>query len=771
VHSRIVFPVLIVAAVLSHPAAAAAQDVPTSCAGWERLAVHVEQIRQGHLRLREKAEITCDAHKFFADHVEVFTDEDRLVAEGNVLLTTPDTRISASKVEFNLKTKTGVFYDATGTSKVKPQIGTASPYGTQEAEMQFRGEKLEKLGEKKYRITRGGFTTCLQPTARWEFTSGSVTINVDRYAVARNTVFRVKGVPLLYLPIIYYPLEEDDRATGFLLPSYGNSYIHGQTIRNAFFWAINRSMDLTVMHDWFSKTGQAYGAEFRYMAGPGSGGNVTTSFVDEKPSVTVFPDGRRVERQAARNYQIQGNLVQQLPGRFRLGADANYFSDLSVNQLYQYNPYDTSNRVSSLNANVSGSIAGWQMGASYARREFFYGATSSTITGTAPRVVLSHPEQALARLPVYWGVSTEAVQILSQSVSGERKTDLNRLRLDLMPTVRVPLSRLTWLQATTSVMWRATWWSRSMTAVTNELVDEPVGRRYYEVQTNLTGPVFNRIFATPGLRYAQRWKHIVEPSLTFNRVSAIDKSITDRILRDFDSTDTVVGSVTRFNYALTNRLYAKRGEGAAGVVREVAAVVLSQSYYTDARAAAADQLYRNSSMLVLEPSNFSPVSIAARAMPTDGTTVELRTDYDHQQSLFRQFSAGGTVRVGTSLDVNAGWSKQRQPKGSPLADNPYYNSHAINASATVRSQGNRHGGTYAFNYDIRNSGFINQRVLAYYNPQCCGVAVEFQKTNLPNYGGVRGRVIDRRFNVSFTLAGIGSFSDFFGALGADPYRR
>ena len=32
-------------------------------------------------------------------------------------------------------------------------------------------------------------------------------------------------------------------------------------------------------------------------------------------------------------------------------------------------------------------------------------------------------------------------------------------------------------------------------------------------------------------------------------------------------------------------------------------------------------------------------------------------------------------------------------------------------------------------------------------------------------------MLDRRFNLSFTLAGIGSFSDFFGAFGGDPYRR
>ncbi len=89
----------------------------------------------------------------------------------------------------------------------------------------------------------------------------------------------------------------------------------------------------------------------------------------------------------------------------------------------------------------------------------------------------------------------------------------------------------------------------------------------------------------------------------------------------------------------------------------------------------------------------------------------------------------------------------------------------------MRTTGNKYGGTYQFNYDIMRTGFLNQRVIAYYNAQCCGVGVEYQTVNLPAFAGAQGRVLDRRFNLSFTLAGIGSFSDFFGAFGGDPYRR
>ena len=56
-------------------------------------------------------------------------------------------------------------------------------------------------------------------------------------------------MPVFYLPVFYYPIHKEDRATGFLIPIYGSSTIRGQTLSNAFFWAINRSQDATLYHD------------------------------------------------------------------------------------------------------------------------------------------------------------------------------------------------------------------------------------------------------------------------------------------------------------------------------------------------------------------------------------------------------------------------------------------------------------------------------------------------------------------------------------------
>ena len=84
---------------------------------------------------------------------------------------------------------------------------------------------------------------------------------------------------------------------------------------------------------------------------------------------------------------------------------------------------------------------------------------------------------------------------------------------------------------------------------------------------------------------------------------------------------------------------------------------------------------------------------------------------------------------------------------------------------------NRVGGSVSFNYDVKLTTLLNQRYVAFYNAQCCGVQFEYQAFNYPNNPNQFLLPRDRRFNMSFTLAGVGSFSNFFGAFGGSGGMR
>ena len=109
--------------------------------------------------------------RFSADVVDYYDTEHRLVATGNVVFVTPSSRISAEKVDFNTRTRIGTFYNAIGSASVSDKVDK-SFFGTQEPDAFFYGETIEKVGAEPVQDhASGGFTTCVQPTPRWEVSS------------------------------------------------------------------------------------------------------------------------------------------------------------------------------------------------------------------------------------------------------------------------------------------------------------------------------------------------------------------------------------------------------------------------------------------------------------------------------------------------------------------------------------------------------------------------------------------------------------------------
>ena len=738
-----------------------AQTIP----GCNSLQFRIEQIDVNHIRLIDQVEIDCADWKLYADEADLFVETNELIASGNVVFTSGSSRIAADRLEFDTRTRTGTFYHAFGTAYIGDQVDR-SMFGTLEPEAYFWGETLEKLGERKYRLTNGGFTTCVQPTPRWELSSSTVVLNLGDYAVLRNAVLRVKGVPLFYLPIFYFPIQEDDRATGFLIPSYGVGTVKGQSLSNAFFWAINRSHDVTLLHDWFSGVGQGAGAEHRYVLGPGSQGSARTYWLNERAGTRLDSSGGEITEStvpARRSYEIAGSGVQALGSSVVARGHVDYFSDVTVLPLHTQ-VYEASRRDRRVGGNVTGAWGSYTLNGTVDWNETFFGDTESTVHGSTPRVSFSQAEQLLGRLPVYFSLGSRYAGLLRQRRTGDQESDTGLTRLDVSPVVRVPLTRWPFLTINPSVRWTGTYWTERLDEQTGVQVEDGIARRYFDLQSQITGPVFVRIWDTPDSGYAERFKHVIEPSVTLQRVTAIDNF--NQIVQ-LEGDDSIVGNMTRIAYGVTNRFYAKRpGGGSASVAREILNVAITQSYYTDARAAQFDRQFRTSFNRTA-PSHFSPVALMVRATPTNQLSGTMRAEYDTQFRALRTLGADMTTAVGGWLQATGGWSQRRFIEGLPGFNDPSSLDHYLNGSADVRSRGNVVGGFYSFNYDLLCGGFLQQRILGYYNAQCCGVAVEFQTFNFAGLPTSRVRQ-DHRFNISFTLAGIGTFSNFFGALGGGP---
>jgi len=722
-----------------------------------------EILGENHLRLTGEVELEGEGWQFYADQVDFFPDEARLDAVGNVVYVTEGARLAAERAEINTDDLTGIFHKATGSINMGDEV-ERTMFGSQEPDMYFYGETIEKIDPRTYRLVQGGFTSCVQPTPRWELISSAFTINLDDYALLRNTVLKVKGVPVFYLPIMYYPIQEDGRATGFLMPTYGASTFRGTSLSNAFFWAMSRSQDATFFHDWFTSRGQGTGAEYRHIGSQGSGGNFRAYFLNETES-TFSQNGFDFALPARRSYELRGDMRQQITSNLTARGNIDFFSDVTVQQMYHTNIFDASNRQRNLSGNISGSWGAYLLSGTFDANETFFGDHSATLWGNGPSVTFGQGQRALAGTPLYYSFDSQYVKLLRRTTfnPGGDETQLNAglHRVDVNPTLQIPFTRWPFLTINSGVSFRSTYWTESLDTETNEQVPTGIARNFFELQSQITGPSFVRIWDTPNSSYSERIKHVIEPYVTLRRLTAINNF--HRIIQN-EGIDSILGG-TEITYGLNNRVYARLSGGAnAGVAREMLNVALTQTYYTNDQAAQFDRAF-STSFNDTPPSNFSPIALMVRTEPTDDLSASLRTEYDTQFGAIRTIGADGTYDFRGLFQATAGWSQRRFIEDLPGFDNPNQLDHFLNVFTRLQNRDNTFGGAYQFNYDLLRSRFLQQRLIVYYNAQCCGVGIEYQTFNFAGLGIRTPIPQDRRLNLSFTLAGLGTFANALGAFG------
>jgi LPS-assembly protein len=717
--------------------------------------------------VRGAVEIECNDVQLFAD--EVHWDAKTIYASGKLLLVQKSQGLTvyAERMEMDRATRFGTFFNAQGFARLADKQPTPTPFGSQEPDIQFKGEKFERIGPETYRLTSGMFSTCDQPTPRWQMTGSKATVVLNKRVVLKNAVLKVKDVPLLYLPVLYYPINKEGRATGFLMPSYGNSSSLGQGISNAFFLVLGRSQDATFYHTFSSKAGNTFGTDYRYVASPGSDGNALFKVIGTKAEYGA--DGVTVARPATRSYKIDGGVNQALPGGFRLVGNVNYFTSIVDHQRYEQNVYDYSNRSRGFGVGVYGTIAKWyRLSVRADQQDYYSGRATASRQGRAPQVDLSVVDRPLGQSRIYFGANAQVAYLIQQPDITVPASNQSLLRFDATPRVRVPLSSLSFLSATSSTSLRVTSWNESRDLETGLQVPVPITRTLVDFRTDVLGPVFSRIFTPKDGGYAERFKHLIEPRVSLQWLSPFDRD--NEIVRIDYGVDNLPSGTMTIVYSLTNRLLARRKApagappGVGGVI-DVLTVSISQSRYSDLKAALNDPNYPAPSV-----TPYSPLQIAARVSPANAFNATFQTYIDPTYRKPQQFTATASI-LRTITRVTAIWSKtQFIPGAENIYGNPANAAHSVGGSVTIQPRGGRLSGNYSANFDLKNKDFVQQRIVASYNAQCCGVTMDYQTRTLRSFGTFSSPA-DRSFGISFSLAGIGSFSNPFGSFGDNTGRR
>ena len=126
---------------------------------------------------------------------------------------------------------------------------------------------------------------------------------------------------------------------------------------------------------------------------------------------------------------------------------------------------------------------------------------------------------------------------------------------------------------------------------------------------------------------------------------------------------------------------------------------------------------------------------------------------------------GGRSRMQTTV----GWSKKAFIEELSGFNDPASLDHYINASTNVHTTDNRFGGLYSFNYDVlRSSHAAASGSPASTTPSAAASRSSTRPTTSRRAARSSPIPSDHRFFLSFTLAGLGNFSPFNGALSGVP---
>ena len=172
------------------------------------------------------------------------------------------------RITINLDSEKGVLYN--GTIRI-----SSSNY-------QIASQRIEKTGKSSFLIEKGTLTTCpCDPEPDWKFEVRRANVTLDQYAIGKDITFRIRGVPVLWLPWGAFPVKMT-RQSGLLMPSFSSNSSRGYTLEVPYYQVINRWSDATVTLDAMSRRGYRPEVEYRFVLNPESVGAVRATYFRDR---------------------------------------------------------------------------------------------------------------------------------------------------------------------------------------------------------------------------------------------------------------------------------------------------------------------------------------------------------------------------------------------------------------------------------------------------------------------------------------------------------
>ncbi len=689
-----------------------------------------------------------------------------------------DVLINASHGDMRLNTHTARFYNVSGSQGVR-RAGHTVVYSTANP-LLFSGRVLLQNGEGNYRIVDGSITNCRLPHPDWRIIARSIKLENGEASMS-NAGFKFLGVPIFYLPYLRHPKDETGRVSGLLTPviSTGSS-IRGYTFGEQVYWAINRSMDMVLGTEYFSKRGWSPNGDFRYK-GPGQDHLIArwNALLD-----------RGVEQQVGNTttYQLvnQGGVDVVAAGRKDLSPETRIAGAVEYLSSYVYRLVFDDNYAQATSSQVASDLGlihahnGLIPSISLDRFQTF----ASTANGDEAKIlhlpmlrydVIDRP---LGSSPLEWGLGS-SLSYLNRSEPDFHIRNVGRM--DFYPHLSLPFSTGGW-SFVPEAGFRDTFYTISQIPnriITNggipSISHDPLNRKDLEASVDIRPPALERDFELPF--WNRELRHVIEPELTYRFVGGIGPQARD-VLR-FDTAD-IVTDTNQAGFSLTQRWYlrplkeqpcAPPDAGTSGScpaqAREWASWQIAQEFFIDPRFGGAlipgrrnifeSTLDLTAAAFLTSPRNISPIISRLRFDAINNLRIQWDLDYDPKRgqmdadNLFAGYSFGSTT-------VGVGHAMLNAVEETPGTASPTLKSQIVTPFLEFGKPSGK-GLNLAANgsYDFVAGELQYGGVQAVYNWDCCGLSMGYRRFELGTIQGT-GRN-EHEWLYSFTLADFGAVGD------------
>ena len=698
-----------------------------------------------------------------ADHVEYNEDTQVVIAHGHVQLDYETQHVEADDARYEVSTGRGTFHHVRATFAIQRRLPTAprevNAMQRQPAQtllispnpIYFEAQEVERLDQETYRVHQAWMTVCDPDKPTWKFYAPTATVYMRTSIHLENGNFRLFSVPVLYLPYATFPAEKE-RASGFLIPDFGESSTRGYIMGDAVYWAPNEWSDFTLGANYYSQRGWGERASLRLRPWENARLDVTFDGVEDRG--LRQSDGTLVNQGG---HEARLLFTALLPNGWRAVADLDNLSSLTYRLAFSETYVQAVNSEVRNQAFLTNNFRGFSLNIAALSYQNYVSASPDTYVSlrTAPEVRFSSVDQApWEHLPFYFSfdVFSDAAH-RSDTVTGFQTPNFVE-RSEIAPTVTMPFHWGPWLGVTPTFTLRSTYYGGQIQ--NGSFVNVGLWRQTEELSVDIRPPTIERVWGSSNS--GTKWKHVIEPDLQYSFVNGVNDF--SRFVR-FDEDETLTDT-NQIEYGITQRLYRRKKDGGA---EELISWRLAQIHFFDptfggALIAGQRNVFQATDELTPfafldAPRHFSPIVSDLRVEPGKHWDTQFIVNFDPKRG---QLTAIGTLLklkpYKQSFLTLSQFSTINLP--TPPADNP------PNFVFTTRSNQVRAligwgdltrpglNATFGASYDITQHQFQNQIAEVIYNGSCCGIGVGYRKFS---FGNIRS---ENQYLWVFRIANLGS---------------